>query len=381
MISSRSRAVPVLLLAAALCSSGCGRKEKEARRKAAEAPPPIVLGPEDTALVARGEVRTGPLLTGTLTAQRQAVLRAQIAGSVLRLTAQPGETVGRGAVLARLDSSALTDAYGSARAAVTSARSALGVARREAGRQRTLVAAGAVAQRDVEAAQQAQVAAEANLAQARSQLASAEKQLQYTAVTAPFAGVVSERAASEGDAVQPGTALLTVVDPSSLELEAAISAEELGGLRLGSSVTFTVTGYGDRTFRGRISRINPSADPITRQVRVYATLPNEGNRLVAGLYGEGRVESASRVGLVLPAAAIDRRMAKPAVLAVRDGKVVRIEVALGLVDDREQKVELRSGVKAGDVVLVGAAQEIQPGTAVQLAPGVAQQAERLAQTL
>ena len=196
-------------------------------------------------------MQSGPSLTGTLAAQRQAAIRAQIAGSVLTVTAEPGQAVRRGETLARLDSAALTDAYNSARSAVTSARNNLDVAQREAQRQRTLVAAGAVAQRNVETSQQTVVQAQAALAQARSQLASAEKQLGYTVVTAPFSGVVSERPVSAGDVVQPGTALYTVVDPSSLQLEAAVPAEQLGQLRVGAPVEFTVTGYGNRTFRGR----------------------------------------------------------------------------------------------------------------------------------
>jgi membrane fusion protein, multidrug efflux system len=332
-------------------------------------------------VVAKGFVQSGLTLTGTLAAERQATIRAQIAGSVLAVTAEPGQAVRRGQTLARLDSAALTDAYNSARSAVTSARNNLNVATREEARQRALLAAGAVAQRAVETAQQTVVAAQASLAAAQSQLAGAEKQLGYTSIAAPFAGVVSDRPVSSGDVVQPGTALYTVVDPSSLQLEAAVSAEQLGRLRAGSPVEFTVTGYGSRTFRGRITRINPSADPTTRQVRVYAEIPNARNDLVAGLYAEGRVESETREGLVVPMNAIDRRMGRPAVLLVRDGKVARVDVELGLADDRDQRVEVRRGVQSGDVVLLGAAQQIQPGTPVRLAPAVQQQAERLAQAL
>jgi membrane fusion protein (multidrug efflux system) len=369
-----------LSLALALTTAGCGRGKKEAA--AAEAPqPPIVLGPEDTALVTRAPIQSGPALTGTLSAERQATIRAQIAGSVLETLAEPGQAVRRGQVLARLDSTSLADAYNSARAAVENARNNLAVATREAERQRALVAAGAVAQRNVETAQQSVVAAQAGVALARSQLANAQKQLGYTRVTAPFSGVVSDRPVSGGDVVQPGTALYTVVDPSSLQLEAAIPAEQLASLRVGSPVEFTVTGYAGRTFRGRITRINPSADPATRQVRVYAEIPNTANALVSGLYAEGRVESESRTALTLPSGAIDRRMARPAVLRVREGKVERVEVELGLVDDRDQRVEVRRGVAAGDVVLLGASQEMAPGTPVRLAPSVQQQAERLAQAL
>jgi membrane fusion protein (multidrug efflux system) len=369
----------ILLLASAVLA-GCGRGgDKEAAANAP--PPPISLGPEDTAVVTRAPIQSGPALTGTLAAEQQATVRAQLSGSVLETLAEPGQAVRRGQLLARLDSTSLTDAYNSARAAVVNARNNLVFAERELERQRTLVAAGAVAQRNVETAQQQVVSTQAALALARSQLANAEKQLGYTRVTAPFSGVVSERPVTGGDVVQPGTALFTLVDPSSFQLEAALPSEEIGALSVGAPVEFTVTGYTGRTFRGRITRINPTVDPATRQVRVYAEIPNPGNDLVSGLYAEGRVESESRTALTVPSGAIDRRMSKPAVLRVRDGKVERVEVQLGLVDDREQRVEVRRGVEAGDVVLMGASQEIQPGTPVRLAPSVQQQAERLAQAL
>jgi membrane fusion protein (multidrug efflux system) len=380
--SSNPILLSFLLVLALVAGAGCHKSgggkagDSEARK-----PQPMVLGPEDVAVVTRGPVQSGPAITGTLAAQRQATVRAQIAGSILTVLAEPGEAVRQGETLARLDSASLTEAYTSARVAVTSAKASVALNQRELERQRSLLQAGAVAQRAVETAQQNLVVARATLAQYESQLANAQKQLAYTVVTAPFSGVVSDRPVAAGDVVQPGTAIYTVVDPSSLQLEAAIPAEQLGQVKVGAPVTFNVTGYTNRTFRGLISRINPAADPTTRQVKVYAALPNTGNDLVAGLYAEGRVESETRDGLTVPAGAIDRRMAKPAVMLVRDGKVARVDVEVGLQDDREQRVEIRRGVVAGDVVLLGAAQEIQPGTPVQLAPSVQQQAERLAQAL
>ncbi|HEX7185702.1 MAG TPA: efflux RND transporter periplasmic adaptor subunit [Thermoanaerobaculia bacterium] len=368
----------LLFLVIALAATGCGRDRGGQAQTAA--PPEVVLGPADTAVVVRGPIASGPSLSGTLAAKREATIRAQIAGSVLETYAEPGQPVGGGETLARLDTSSLQDAYASARAAVTNARNNLAVAQREEERQRVLAEAGAVADRNIETSRQQTVAARAGLAQAQAQLAAAEKQLGYTRVHAPFSGVVSEKQVSAGDVVQPGTALYTVVDPSSLDLEASIPAEEIGALEIGSPVEFTVTGY-KRAFQGRITRINPTADPTTRQVRVYAEIPNTGNDLVGGLFAEGRVATELRTALTLPAEAIDRRMARPAVARVREGKVERVEVELGLTDEQEQRVEVRRGVQAGDVVLVGAAQEITPGTPVRLAPAVRQEAERLAHNL
>jgi len=368
----------LLVLFSSIAFMGCHRKEKAAEQTA---PPAIVIGPADATVVTRGTVATGPVLSGTLTAQRAGTLRAELAGSVLHTLVEPGTPVRAGQLLALLDATALQDAVKSAQSAVTNTNNSLAVAQHEEERQRVLVAAGAVAARNIETSHQQVVGARAALAQAESQLATARKQIGNTKVTAPFDGVVSEKLVSAGDVVQPGTALYTVVDPSSLQLEASVPAEQIGQLHAGAPADFTVTGYAGRTFQGTIARINPSADPATRQVRVYATVPNGGRELVSGLYAEGRVSSQAHTGLTLPLTAIDRRMHKPAVLRVTDGKVERIDIELGISDEQAQRVEVKTGVQAGDIVLLGAAQEIAPGTPVQLTPEMRQQAERLAQKL
>ncbi|HEX2224268.1 MAG TPA: efflux RND transporter periplasmic adaptor subunit, partial [Thermoanaerobaculia bacterium] len=289
------KSLSMLILAAVASGSlaACGRGGSDEAAEQA-APQPVVLGPADVTVVLQGPVESGPALSGTLTAQEQATVRAQIGGSVLETYAEPGEPVRRGQRLARLAASSLGDSLASARANVTTARSNLALAERERERQRTLAAAGAVAERNVETAEQQVVAARANLAQAQAQLASAQEQLGYSQVTAPISGVVSERQVSAGDVVQPGAALYTVVDPSSLELEASLAAERIATLHVGAPVAFQVNGFPNRTFRGRITRINPAADPVTRQVRVYAEIPNSGSDLVAGLFAEGRVQTEIR---------------------------------------------------------------------------------------
>lgn len=367
-----SSSILILCLILSACGGG---KEKAA---AGQEPTEIVLGPADTAVVVQAPIASGPSLSGTLIAAEQATVRAQLGGTVLETYAEPGERVVAGQVLARLDTAALEDALLSARTAVTNARSQLSLAQREEERQRALVAAGAVARRNIETAEQQTVAAQAQLAQARAQLAQAQEQLAQTRVTAPFTGVVSEKPSSAGDVVQTGTALYTIVDPSSLELEAAVPAGQLQALHIGAPVTFTVNGLPNRSFAGRLTRINPAVDPATRQVLVYAEIPNQDGDLVAGLFAEGRITAQERTGLTVPADAIDRTLQQPAVLVVRDDTVRRVEVQLGLRDEERERVEIRRGVRAGEVVLLGAAREISPGTPVRLAPAVQEAAERLA---
>jgi len=101
-------------------------------------------------------------------------------------------------------------------------------------------------------------------------------------------------------------------------------------------------------------------------VRLSVRIPNAGNRLVAGLFAEGRVAANARETLTLPAAAIDQRGLSPAVLRLRGGVTEKVEVTLGARDQATDRLEITKGLAAGDTVLVGAALGIAPGTPLQV---------------
>jgi len=119
-------------------------------------------------------------------------------------------------------------------------------------------------------------------------------------------------------------------------------------------------------FSGRITRVNPTADPMTRQVRIFASIPNSGQGLVGGLFAEGRIAAESHTGLAIPLTALDETGTTPAVIRVRAGKVERVNVTLGVRDEAIERIELLSGVEAGDTLLVGAARRIAPNTPVRV---------------
>jgi len=340
----------------------CGKKAKPADTNAEDNA--AWVGKENIVVVALQQLQVGPQVSGTLEAERKAMVRAELGATVVAVEAEAGQSVGRGAVLARLDDTAIHDAYESSRSALTSAELSAQIAGRELERARTLVEAGAVAERDVETARLSQTAAQAQLAEARSRLASAEKQLQRTIIRAPFAGVVSERPVSLGDVVQSGTAMFTIVDPASLKFEGTVPAEALIGLKVGTPVSFTVAGVG--AMEGRVTRINPAADPTTRQVRVTVGVPNAGGRLLAGLFAEGRVATSTRSGVVVPSGAVDRRGIRPFVVRIKAGRVERVEVVLGLIDEALEQMEVQSGLASGDTLLVGGARGLSPGTLVRI---------------
>ena len=343
-------------------------KDAAAKAAASAAPAAVEVGAENLIKVKRDWISTGPLISGTLAPEREATVRAEVGGSVLQVNTEEGKPVRQGQVLARIEDQTWRDAFASAQSAVKSAENALAVATREQTRTENLVKAGALPERDLETTHNQVTAAQAQLASAQSQLAAARKNLDNATIKAPMTGIVSKRPANSGDVVQAGTELIRIIDPSSMKLQASVPSEALADIKIGLAVQFTVRGY-DQKFEGHIERISPTADPVTRQVSIFVTIPNKSGRLVAGLFAEGRVTRVAREGLVVPINAINLTAASPWALRVKDGKADKVNVTIGLRDDQTERVELRSGVNEGDLLLVGAAQGMTPGTPVTIKDG------------
>jgi RND family efflux transporter MFP subunit len=360
---SRRWQVPVALILCLAALQACG--------KSSAAPPglgdaAVLVVPENLAVVDSELVENGPTLSGMLDAQRAAQIRAQVGGAVLALYVEKGARVPAGAPLALIDTLVPAEQVRSARSQLRSAQAGADVAKKNWERADALHRAGAIADRDLEAARSQQLAADANVADAGSRLASAENQLANALVRAPFGGVVSERPVNTGDVVQPGSALLTLVDPGTLILEASVAAENLAAIKPGTKVEFAVTGVAGHRFTGRIARINPAVDPVTRQVQLYVEVPNPGQELASGLFAEGRVAVSSVRMLAIPVAALDLRAAAPSVKRVRGGKVESVAVTLGVRDDLSERVAVVGGLVLGDTLLVGGLLDTPTGSMVRV---------------
>jgi RND family efflux transporter MFP subunit len=356
-----NRRIIVVMLAAAPLA-GCSGSKAETKDPE---PAPVLIGPENLFVAENRQLQNGPQLSGSLVPERVATMRAEMAGTVRRLLVEEGQRVTEGQLLGQISDEGVRDAVQSAQSGVRTATEAFQVAKRNAERSEKLAKAGAVAERDLEQARWTATNAEGALADAKTRLASAEKAWSNTQLSAPFNGVVSERQVNPGDVVQAGNPMLTIVDPSSLRLEAQVPVSALGSIQIGTLVPFTIDGFGGDYIEGKITRINPSVDPTTRQVRITVALPNKGGRLVAGLYAQGRAAVETKHAVVVPTAAIDRRGIRPVVTTIKNGAAQPVEVSLGIEDPVLDRVEITSGVAAGDTVITGSARGIQKGTRVR----------------
>jgi membrane fusion protein, multidrug efflux system len=313
-----------------------------------------ILAPQDVAVAERGDLSAGVVLTGSLQPSRMVRVKSQVAGTVRDVRVDRGTPVRRGQVMA------VIEAVGVQSQAVA-AKANLALARQRADAARTLHDAGAMSEIDFRAAQAAYAAAEAQAAQA-------EEAAARSTITAPITGVVSERAVDGGEAVGVDAGLFTVVNSDTLELSGQIPVEQAAGVRVGAPVAFTLNGAPERELRGRVARVDPVADPATRQVGVYVQLPNPRHAIIGGQFASGRIVG-ERVNdaVVVPELAVRGSADSTYVLVVADGRVVRQPVTVGTRDRSSGMVAIVEGLEGGEKVIATPSVQLAPGARVMLA--------------
>jgi len=348
----------------ALLSVGCGQQPELAAEPEER---PIVLGSRDVATATRTPISTGIVLTGSLNPYRQVDVRAQVPGVVTGVTVDRGDAVREGRVMAAIEARGIQSQAASAEAQVAGAQSNVALARRQLESAQMLFERGGVSELEYETAQTQLEAAEAQLAATRAQAASARETAARTSIEAPIAGQISRRSVSEGEAVQPGQTLFTIVDTTVLELAGQAPVDEAAHVRVGQPVEFTLDAYPDRMFRGSVARIDPTADPATRQVGVFVRLANGDRQLVGGLFATGRILTGlERDAVVVPEDAVRTSGDSSFVWTIRDDTVSRTSVEIGTRDRSRGLVEIVSGVDEGARVITGPGQ-MRDGARVELA--------------
>ncbi len=332
-----------------------GARSEAATRAAADTALVAVLGPNDVAAAARVDLVAGVPVSGTLDPSVDIRIASPIPEVVEAVFVKEGQAVRAGQVLARFRSGALDAAALSAEAQRRKAAS-------DYERMQNLLREGAVAETDLENAEVQLRAAEAAAAQA-------QKRFDEATVRAPVSGVISERHVEAGDRVKDGDQLFRLVNTAELEFEATVPSEFAAQVRAGQRVALAVTGARDAGLSARVTRLNATVDPATRQLKIYVAVPNRAGRLVGGLFASGRVvleQVPAALAVPLQAVRADSG-GRPYVLIVEQGRLARRDVTTGVADERAGLVEIRSGLSGGETVVVGRAEGLEPGQRVALA--------------
>lgn len=352
--------------ASAVASAGSASATAKSDAKDKTAPVKLIIANEDVLNLQSNALASGPVVVGSIQPELKADLRAEVSSVVLQVLKENGESVKRGDAIVRLDETSIRDNLNSANDASRNATLALEQAERNLQRLKTLRASGMTSMQALDDAEIRRNAAQSEVSAAKARAVQAQQQLQRTVVRAPFDGVVSERKVSAGDTASAGKELVKVIDPSSMRFVGRVSADKIGMVKSGQAVSFRINGYAQQEFRGKISRINPAANDVTRQVEVLVAFADSKLPRVAGLYAEGNIEAESVSALMLPEAAIVKSGDKSFAWLIKGATLNKVELALGNRDVRTGNYEVRKGVSAGDVVMRNPNSNLKEGQSVEM---------------
>lgn len=355
--------------------------EKKKKPKKAQAPAP------NASLVGVDPARLEPLsqtipIIGRLVAVQSGRVSAEVGGAVRRLAVAVGDHVEAGDLIARLDNQTVTGQLAVQQSQVdeglaelAALQAELQLAEQELTRQNDLKKSGAFSKAKYEDAIQNVAKAKANIVRAKAVIETRKATRRLTEITlakseirAPYAGVVSEKLTEVGAYVSAGDPVVALVSDTSLEVEADVPSTRLGGLKSGVGVSFELAD--GRTFNAVVRALLPTENPMTRTRPVRFTPKFEAP--VSGLADAQTVTvnvplGASRQVLTVHKDAIIKRGDKSLVYVVANEIAEARTVRLG--ESTGARIEITSGLKAGDNVIVRGNERLRPGAQVKIRTG------------
>jgi RND family efflux transporter MFP subunit len=344
---------------------------------------------------AGGGASTGVTANGYVVARTQASVSSKITGRLEYLGVEEGSVVERGQIIARLESADYAAALaqreaeeGTVRASLLEAEAERDQLQRDVTRSRDLRARGLASDQETEQLEMQLATAEARVNRVRAQLEAAgaavgvaRANLENTVIRAPFSGTVLRKDAEVGEVVAPAVtgggltrgAVVTMADLETLEVEVDVNEAYIARIRNGQPATIKLDAYPDTSFRGRVRQVVPTADRQRATVEVKVSILDKDPRILPEMGGtvefleeESNVQAAGPARVFVPAAAVRDEAGRQIVWVVTDGRARRRDVEAGPVTGERR--EIRSGVTAGEQVVVAGHEGLEDGTRVRIAP-------------
>lgn len=307
---------------------------------------------------------------GSLAAVQGVNLSAEVAGTVSKIAFESGAAVKEGDLLVELDSSV-------EQAQLRAAQATAELSRLNLQRARELREKNTNSQADLDAA-------EAQAKQSDAQVENIAATIAKKRITAPFSGRAGIRQVNLGQFLAVGTWIVSLQSLDPIFFNLTLPQQNLGQLSAGLEATVTTDAYPDRSFKGKVTAINPDLDVATRSVKLQVTLPNAEGLLRPGMFGTVAIGlPVSNKVLTIPGTAVLYAPYGDTVFIVEDKKnetsgevtkVVRQQfIRVGV--SRGDFVEVTSGLKAGDVVVSSGVFKLRNGAAVSVHNELAPKAE------
>lgn len=345
----------LLIATLAVTLSACNRKtETTAADKQTSIA--LELSASDVLTAREVELTRSIAVSGGLKAANSAVVKAKVAAEIESLTVREGDPVKAGQVIGKLDSREVRFKLAQAREQAASSKAQFDIAQRALENNKALVDKGFISKNALDTSISNTAGAQANLLAAKAAVDLAQKALDDTTLHAPISGFISQRSAQQGERVAVDGKIVEVVDLSRMELEAALTPQDVAELKPGRRATLRVDGI-DKPLPATVARISPAAQAGSRAVMVYLALtPHPALR--QGLFATGQIDLERRKALAVPESAVRTDQASPYVLTIEP------EAGSGKLYVKQRSVRLGTHGRSGDEALIELLEGVQPGAQI-----------------
>jgi len=332
-----------------------------------------------TALSSSSQANAVLTASGYVVAQRKAAVASKATGRLEYLGVVEGDKVKKGWVLARLEDTDIKASLDQARANLRLSEADLRDAEQWLARQKTLLEKGVSTQSDYDGAEARYQRVLALIAVAKAIVVGAEVALENTLIRAPFDGTVLTKNADVGEMVAPmaasvssRSAVVTLADMGSLQVEADVSESNIERITLGQPCEITLDAYPEVRYEASVAKIVPTADRAKATVMVKVAfksydarvLPEMSSKVLFLTKTAGALQPATRSMLTVPLSSVATRNGKKVVFVVRNDQAVEVPVSTGA--DAGALVEITQGLSAGDRVITGLNDRIVDGLRVRV---------------
>ncbi len=302
---------------------------------------------------------------GSIEADQQVDLSAEVGGRVGEIEAEVGDLVEKGALLARLDDERLRIARDLARAEVEMARANLEKSRRDAQRQVNLYEGHVTSEYSLEQADLKARVDEGQLKVTQARLAAAERDLADASIISPVDGEITRKHVEVGELVEAGTPVFDIAKIDRVKVVVHVSELEITRLRKGQEAEISVDGYPGVVFRGTVNTVSAQAHPQTRAFPVEILVVNDrAEKLLPGFIGRARIRGRTFENAIsLLEEVVVQRDGHPVVFVATGDTASARAIEIGFSD--RGRVLITQGLKPGDQVIVTGQQSLRSGDTIQ----------------
>lgn len=290
--------------------------------------------------------------TGTLAANEEVELRAELPGRITQLAFKEGSTVQKGQLLAKINDTEL-------QAQLNKIQSGIKLAQQRVDRNKKLLQIQGISQEEYDALQNELDALKADRDIILSQIDKSE-------ITAPFSGVIGLRYVSSGAYVTNQQLIATLRQVHPVKIDFSVSENYAGRIKTGDHIRFTVANSTE-VHEGKIYALEPSVDATTRSIRVRALASGDAATLLPGAFAKVKITLHTTDALMVPTQAIVPVLKGKQLFITREGKADTVSILTGIRNDTA--VQVLSGLRAGDTVITTGLMQLRPGNEIKIKPG------------